>query len=128
MALRVHSLTGGVTSPMTKRMRRSRLAMLGALISAVLAMVALCPCGALAQPGMQAHDCCPADAGIQAVTPSCCTATAHPAGLVAAPALAATALVAPLAVAMPTAAVQPVTVGSSQPLAVFVSPPLNLRI
>jgi hypothetical protein len=38
-------------------------------------------------------------------------------------------VLAPLAVALPTPAADlPVTVGRSQPLAVFASPPLNLRI
>ena len=129
MALRVHSLTGGVTSPMMRPMRRSRLATLSALVSAVFAMVVLCPCGAAAQPGLQPHDCCAAEAGIQAATPSCCNAIARPAGLVAAPALAPTALLGPLAVAVPAVdVVLPVTVGPPQPLDVLVSPPLNLRI
>jgi len=110
---------------MIKLVGRRRLATLSAVISAVFMIVALCPCDAVAQTGMQAHDCCATEAAIQAATPSCCTAIARPAGLVAAPALAATALAAPLAVAVPAAAALTVTAGPSRRLAVFVSPPLN---
>jgi len=114
---------------MMNPMRRSRLPMLSALISAVFVMVALCPCGAIAQTGTPAHDCCAAEAGIQAAPPSCCTAMARPAEQVATPALAAVAMPTPQAVTLPIAIpVAPVTVGPSQLRAVFVSPPPYLRI
>ncbi len=117
---------------MMTTMRRNRLAIASALLSALFVLAVVCPCpwpAASADSTTSEHDCCVPGAGIRALAADCCAdhgvATPRTATIVA-PAAHGVALIPVEFVAQPAG--QPVVVFFSLPVATASSPPLPLRI
>jgi hypothetical protein len=102
----------------------------GLLTSAIVLAALFCPCAMTpAAPAADAHECCPAEAGLRAADPSCCAGSSAPDRGTSVPAAAAASAPVPATSVLATLpATGPWTAEAPQAAGIAGAPPLVLRI